>query len=199
MTRPAPRGPVPASAPLPRARRGPVLGVIAAAAALLAFAVGRWGGDRQVADRPPRADADVPASAEGGAPSRFTAAAPGQAAIPPAPWGAPDPAAPPPAPPARGEVLARATEELARTLETARPGLAERCVPPERRASGRSARVTFNVTFDATGREIARGISDDRRAPAPEVARCLRRLPLGALRVPAPGANVGVRVAMTLP
>jgi hypothetical protein len=58
---------------------------------------------------------------------------------------------------------------------------------------------TFNLTFDGSGREIARGIGEDRRARAPEVASCLRRLPLGTLRVPAPGTRVGVRVALALP
>jgi hypothetical protein len=93
-------------------------------------------------------------------------------------------------------LVARVQQEVTRELERARPALASRCVPP---GEASTSRLTFNVTFDANGREVARGISEDRRAPAPKIASCLRKLPVGSLRVAAPGAHVGVRVAMTLP
>lgn len=94
-------------------------------------------------------------------------------------------------------LVTRVTEEATRSLEAARAGLAARC-PPDR-ARTTPGRFTFNVVFDASGREIARGIAEDRRARAPEVAACLRALPLGALQVSPPGASVGVRVALSLP
>jgi hypothetical protein len=61
--------------------------------------------------------------------------------------------------------------------------------------------VTFSLTFDARGREIARGVSADRRTPPDRVlAGCLRRLPrVGSITIPPPGSTVGVKVAMTLP
>lgn len=195
MIRSGLRAPAPAKAP--RRRTQLLVSAIAVAATLIAFAVGRWAGDRQVTDRPPSADHPSPAAPDGAAAGSWT---PGAAVPSPAPSVAPAPAAAPSEERrARAGAAARAAEELSRNLEAARAGFAERCVPEARRAGGPPARVTFNITFDASGREIARGISDDRRAPAPEVARCLRKLPMGALRVSAPGANVGVRVAMTLP
>jgi hypothetical protein len=60
-------------------------------------------------------------------------------------------------------------------------------------------KLTFNVTFDARGREIARGIMQDRRAPAKELAACLRKLPPTRLQISPPGRNVGVRVAVAFP
>lgn len=198
MIRSGLRAPAPPKAP--RRRTQLLVSALAVAATLIAFALGRWAGDRQVAARPPSAGHADPAAPDGAAAGSWAPVAPRAAAPSPAPAVAPAPAAAPSEERrARAETVARATEELSRSLEAARAGLAERCVPEARRAGGPPARVTFNITFDAAGREIARGISDDRRAPAPEVARCLRKLPMGALRVSAPGASVGVRVAMTLP
>jgi hypothetical protein len=97
------------------------------------------------------------------------------------------------------ELVSLVAQQARRKLEEVRPELIERCVPEPRRGDPGGATFTFNVTFDAGGREIARGISEDRRYRAPEVASCLRRLPLGSLRVPPPGAIVGVRVALNLP
>lgn len=108
-------------------------------------------------------------------------------------------AAPEPRARATPELMARVAAEAGQSLDAVRAELVARCVPPDRAGELGGARFTFNVTFDASGREIARGIGEDRRFRAPEVASCLRRLPLGTLRVSAPGANVGVRLALKLP
>jgi hypothetical protein len=98
------------------------------------------------------------------------------------------------------ELVRRATAETTAVLENARAELNARCWPRDGLASGhQDTLVTFNVTFDANGREIARGLGEDRRARAPELLRCLQQLPLGSLRISPTGANVGVRVAMRLP
>jgi hypothetical protein len=112
------------------------------------------------------------------------------------------PAAAPPAAPARATpaMVAQATAEASAFLEASRAELNARCWPRDGLASGRpSTLVTFNVTFDPRGREIARGIGEDRKARAPELLRCLQKIPLGSLRISPTGANVGVRVAMRLP
>lgn len=175
------------------------------AATLVAFGAGLWAADAAAVRATAPAPAGVPAAEATLAPSAQGWRAP-----------APDPSAagpwPSPAPAARAEpgglsprgrpspaLVARVAEEASLGLEAARPELVARCVPPGRPADQASSRFTFNVTFDADGREIARGISEDRSARSPEVASCLRRLPLGALRVSAPGANVGVRLAFSLP
>jgi hypothetical protein len=178
------------------------------AAALLAYAYGRWSAE------PPPAATEPPLRAPGPSDRR---PAPGERSFGrlappvPAPPGAAGLAAAPAAaglpPPSLVTASGRPTPELVsivaqharHRLEEARPALVERCVPEARRAGRQGATFTFNVTFDRSGREIARGISEDRRFRAPEVASCLRRLPIGSLRVPPPGAVVGVRVAMNLP
>ncbi len=60
------------------------------------------------------------------------------------------------------------------------------------------AKYTFDVTFDAEGREIARGISDDRSAERRDVAICLRELP-PSMQIPPPGALVRVELPLTFP
>lgn len=98
------------------------------------------------------------------------------------------------------ELVARATAETTSVLESSRAELDARCWPKAGLASGAASTVvTFNVTFDAGGREIARGLAEDRQARAPELVRCLQRLPLGSLRITPTGANVGVKVAIRLP
>jgi hypothetical protein len=185
---------------------------LGAVAALLAYAAGRW------ASLDARATSHAPAPTEpydagpsrGDAPSR-AASRPAWRVPPPAPaLAAVAPAAPVPQPQApalltpQGRpaplLVQRVAAEVTRWLEQSRSELIERCVPANRLVHGEpGAAFTFNVTFDANGREIARGISEDRKLRAPEVASCLRKLPMGSLRVTAPGATVGVRVAMHLP
>jgi hypothetical protein len=189
--------------PRPASRPGALLASAAAVAALLAFAGGLWvselladpagaGSARRLAPAP---DGGLAPAHPEPAPNLSALEVPGGPAPAPASLpGAPPPAAAPvrPAP----EVVARVAEEATLALEAVRAGLAERCPPA---AGAAPARLTFNVAFDASGREVARGVVEDRRARAPEVARCLRELPLGALRVSPPGGTVGVRVAMSFP
>jgi hypothetical protein len=186
---------------------GAILAAAGLASVVVAYTAGRWiatpaPAPRAAAERTARAE--PPARGERQATpwyasGRFTSGAAESAR------GAPEAQATPPAPPAAApqaapagrptpELVARVAHEASRVLEAARPDLAARCAP----SGAGGAQFTFNVTFDANGREIARGISEDRRHRAPKVASCLRRLPLGALRVTPPGANVGVRVAMKL-
>lgn len=121
-----------------------------------------------------------------------------------APAPVPAAAAPAPAAPPRvavtPELAARVADEARERLAGLRPLLARRCWPEGGLRSGRAeARIVVNLTFDASGREIARGISENRRAPAGEVAACLRRLRDAPISVAPPGANVGVSVPLTLP
>jgi hypothetical protein len=200
-------------APQPKSSRLAVPFVaLGAVAALLAYAAGRWsshdagGTPPEPAHAAPReADPARDLPAYGG--SRYAGRAPAPPSAAPAAVGPAYPAPPRAAsalvtPQGRPtpQLVARVTREVTRKLEESRSELIERCVPASRLAHGEtSAKFTFNVTFDASGREIARGINEDRHLRAPEVASCLRKLPIGSLRVSAPGATVGVRVAMHLP
>jgi hypothetical protein len=109
-----------------------------------------------------------------------------------------------PALPARAasaaELQSRATDEVNAQLETLRPYIASHCLPSAGVEGGKaSATVTVSSTFDARGREIARGIGEDRRSPAAELASCMRSLEGIALSISPPGSNVGISVPVTFP
>jgi hypothetical protein len=165
----------------------------ALAIAVVVFLAGRWTASEEPAT-----------AAERQASPRPAAAAPAPAADPafPPPSGPPERAVPRPAErlAATPQVVGLAAEEARAQLESVRPQLVSQCWPAGGLGRGREkARLTFHLTFDAAGREVARGISEDRGAPAGSFARCLRTLPIGALSIPAPGARVGVRVALNFP
>jgi hypothetical protein len=92
--------------------------------------------------------------------------------------------------------VTRASEQTKAKIEALRSYIDASCWPGPGAAK---VKVTFNVTFDAAGREIARGISEDRRAPAREFGRCLRKLQGTGLAISPPGANVAVAVPVSFP
>ena len=98
------------------------------------------------------------------------------------------------------ELVDRVTQETKARIEELRAHIVSRCWPGGASGGGPSStQITLDVTFDAQGHEIARGISEDRRSPAPEFVRCLRNLEGTVLSVAPPGANVGVNVPVTFP
>jgi hypothetical protein len=180
----------------------PLLPVLVLSLALAAFLAGQLVGAGEGSDRrgAPAARATGPAREEAarwfGAPHPTEAAAERTAPqAPTAVW----PTGPTPgsqAPRATPELTAAAVAEAGAQLETLRAYIDERCWPAGGLRSGRAtAPLQLNLTFDAEGREIARGISEDRRAPAGDFTRCLRRLGGTTLRI----APRGITVAMTLP
>lgn len=177
-----------------------LLALVGVLSAAVLFLAGRW-------SAAPAGGAPAPAPAASIAAGRRPATAPAERAWTPRPPSAATAAEAAPVQPATTspvratpEQVAQATAETAALLEASREELKRRCWPAAGLPGGPSeALVTFNVTFDATGREIARGLTEDRRARAPGLASCLQRLPLGTLRVSPSGANVGVRVALRLP
>ncbi|CAN95462.1 hypothetical protein predicted by Glimmer/Critica [Sorangium cellulosum So ce56] len=90
--------------------------------------------------------------------------------------------------------------QAARALEAHRPALIERCYKPAVAAqpAPREVKYVFNLTFDAQGRQLARGIIEDREASRPEVTACLVDA-LPPVAVAPPGANVRVDVPFSLP
>jgi hypothetical protein len=186
------------SLPPRRANRAAmILATIVGAVAI--FAIGRWtagDGARPADDRrsSPRPGPVLSDAAWPIVPTRPAVPHPPPAAH------APQPAAPVAAPSSTGEVVALATSNARTQLETLRPEILSHCAEASGPERGRGpAKVTFHVTFDANGREIARGISEDRTAPTGTLARCLRTLPIGSLSIPPPGTRVAVRVAMAFP
>lgn len=123
-----------------------------------------------------------------GAAAPGQAEAPGQAAALAAPAGPTD------------ELKQKVARHATEALEAKRKDLVKECWAPAAKANPEPAlaRYSFNVTFDAEGTEIARGISDVRGFERPDVGQCLRQQPLG-LRIPPPGVSVMVDVPFTLP
>lgn len=62
-----------------------------------------------------------------------------------------------------------------------------------------TSKFLLNMTFDAKGVETGRGISEERGASRPDVANCLRLLPLGLKLTPPPGESVQVEIPLELP
>ncbi|WP_437670017.1 hypothetical protein [Sorangium sp. So ce131] len=109
----------------------------------------------------------------------------------PAPDATPAPSAAP-----RDEVARRAVE----ALEAHRAALTQRCYTPAMAAQPDRpvVKYIFNITFDAQGRQIARGVIEDRETARPEVTACLATA-LPPLSIPPPGARVRVDVPFSLP
>ncbi|WP_437594062.1 hypothetical protein [Sorangium sp. So ce1000] len=108
--------------------------------------------------------------------------------------------APAEAAPLTSERYNRVEADVAKALEARRSLFVKQCWEPSLRKNPDPARAKyiFNMTFDASGKEIARGISEVRGMDRPDAAQCLRMMPLG-LGVPPPGTRVSVEIEMTLP
>ncbi|AUX45071.1 hypothetical protein SOCE26_065520 [Sorangium cellulosum] len=96
----------------------------------------------------------------------------------------------------RDEVARRAAE----ALEAHRAALMQRCYTPAIAAQPERpvVKYVFNITFDAQGRQVARGVIEDRETARPEVTACLGTA-LPPLSIPPPGARVRVDVPFSLP
>jgi hypothetical protein len=105
---------------------------------------------------------------------------------------------PPPAPvqaiPPTVVPAATVARQASETLQYHRTLLRERCRPP----AGTTARFTLNITFDAAGMQVIRGIVEARDNPPPGLGSCVNST-LPALRVPPPGAVTPVEVELSLP
>lgn len=144
--------------------------------------------------RPAPSTAPPPASVETAAASVVRA--------PPAPADAPAPSQPHPARAAAtpAELYKRVQVDAARALEARRSLFVKQCWEPSLRKSATPprAKYLFNMTFDESGKEIARGISEVRGMERPDAAQCLRMIPLG-IGVPPPGTRVAVEIELILP
>jgi hypothetical protein len=101
---------------------------------------------------------------------------------------------------ASSDLVRHVAKEATAGIDSLRSYIVSSCWPAS--ATGlATAKLTFNLTFDVQGREIARGISEGRKASAPahEFSRCLRRLEGTTLAIAPPGANVGVSIPVTFP
>jgi hypothetical protein len=103
-------------------------------------------------------------------------------------------------PPVSSGLRAQVQAAAAAALEQKRAELVQACWEPSFKKSAEppQAKYIYNMTFDPAGKEIARGISEVRGMERSDTGQCLRSMPLD-LRVPPPGAHVGVHVELMLP
>lgn len=108
------------------------------------------------------------------------------------------PASPPPASSARPQTAIDA--DVAKAIAALAQRTSKECYAPLKGQPGTPAKVKFvySGSFDPTGKEVARGISEDREANSPMVAACLRAFKMD-LEIPAPGQYVNVNVPFEVP
>lgn len=113
------------------------------------------------------------------------------AAIPPRPI---EPVAPPSAD------KKRVIQEAVAILDKHKKTLSEKCLAPSLAKKPEPAKVkySFNLTFDASGKIIARGVTEDRETARPEVLTCISEN-FPAVVVTPPGQSVLVDVPLELP
>jgi hypothetical protein len=150
-------------------------------------AAGLFFGLRDRSDPQPPAPAPAPSAAALAPPSP---AMPAEAVQPVQP-------AQPAGPAADRSAVAKQAEAA---LAQHRKSLTDQCLAPSlaRKPDPPVVKYVFNVTFDAEGKQIARGVSEDREAARPEVTACVsEKLP--TLTVPPPGQTVRVEIPLSLP
>jgi len=91
--------------------------------------------------------------------------------------------------------------ELKTALDQHKKMIVEQCVAPSlaKKPTPDHVNLSFNISVDANGKQVARGVSEDRETSRADVTQCVQsRLP--ALSIAPPGAAVFVEgVAWTLP
>lgn len=105
-----------------------------------------------------------------------------------------------PAKPAPIVDKAKVAKDAAAALGKHKKALTETCVAPAlaKKPDPPTVKYLFNITFDAAGRPIARGVVEDRATSRPEVLTCISdNFPV--IQVPPPGQSVLVDVPLELP
>ena len=109
------------------------------------------------------------------------------------------PVVPPPAPARPVASAAVVLQQAIEALSYQRAGLQDRCFRPALAARpGLIMDLLFNVTFDAEGRQLARGTVELGGSSTPELTACINEQ-LAPLQVPPPGATLMVEVPLRFP
>ncbi len=94
----------------------------------------------------------------------------------------------------------RVVRDATAELDKHKKSLTEKCLAPSlaKKPDPPNVKYLFNITLNAAGNLIARGVVEDRPTSRPEVLQCLNdNFP--AVRVPPPGQTVLVDVPFELP
>lgn len=104
--------------------------------------------------------------------------------------------APAPAPVARSEVVKQVEAVLAKHKKM----LVDKCLAPSlaKKPEPKIVSYVFNYTFDASGKQIARGTIESRESSRSDVTQCVNEN-LPPIEVPPPGQSTPVDVTFVLP
>ena len=125
-------------------------------------------------------------------------------ALPAAPTAEPPVSAPvvPPAPVITQQVASRerVAQQASEALAYQRSALRDRCYRPAALVAGVGLRAgwTLNVTFDAQGKQLARGMEEQRGTSTPALSECIGDQ-MQPLMVPPPGATIMVEIPLSFP
>ncbi|MEZ4301728.1 MAG: hypothetical protein R3B70_42730 [Polyangiaceae bacterium] len=140
--------------------------------------------------------------------SRDPAPAPPASALPAAqpPASSPVAATPPPSPvppPAPAVQADRAAAEaaVAKIFEEHRAEIAKKCVEPAlaKKPDPPRVKLTFNITFGPDGKQITRGVVEDRETSREGVSMCVMDALPQQLVIPAQGTSVYIEIPWVLP
>lgn len=161
------------------------------------IAVGLFLGLRERPEAPSVSSAASPALAT--APSSRPIGA-GAAATPPEAPATPPAAVAPPAVSPDVQAVSEAAAKKALEAEK-KASFVPRCWEPAlaRAPEPKRLKVSFDITFDPSGKEVGRGISEDRSAMRPDAVNCLRGLGIGLRISPPPGVHVRMQIPMEFP
>jgi hypothetical protein len=105
-------------------------------------------------------------------------------------------------PPAAAGALDQAAVAAAamKDLEKYRAAVVKKCVEPAlaKKPNPPKIKLDFNVSFDPQGRQVMRGVSEDRETMREGVSTCAQDA-IPPLSVPPPGAGIQVNLPWTLP
>jgi hypothetical protein len=95
---------------------------------------------------------------------------------------------------------ARVVQQATTAINTHKKSLVEKCLAPSlaKKPDPPNVKYIFNITFDAAGNILARGVVEDRATSRPDVLQCVSdNFP--ALHIESPGQTVLVDVPLELP
>jgi hypothetical protein len=104
------------------------------------------------------------------------------------------------APTAPPGIIARVTDDTAQAVDAVRSEIRSQCwdALPDGKDTPAEVSLGLSVSFDARGKVIASGVSENRDAARPGVAQCVGAIVHG-LEIPPPDTNVGVELSITVP
>jgi len=108
---------------------------------------------------------------------------------------------PPPAPSSDPSIVKKAVADIAAAIQAEKvKTFVPKCWTPlvAKQPQPATSRLVISTSFNAEGKEVIRGVSEERGKSRADVAGCVRDLPIG-LTIPAPGVIVNAEIPVEFP